>query len=289
MSTSPPEALPAPSQAASPETPGKSVAWYREPLLHFIVLGALVFAVDHFMLGSTEDPNTIVVGQQVDEEARKTFVAARGVEPDAAQLVALRKVWLDNEVLYREGVALQVDKGDVGIRERVIFKALNIISANLERPPYDDDVLRKWFESRRAKYDEPPRFDFKEAVLAQDNTEAAAQAFAAALNADTPVETQAGLRVFTGRPRANVLDSYGADFTDALEKAPPGEWRAMPTQDGWRVIQLVALKPGQPAEFERLKGVVLQDWTDAVMAEQRSAAVDALAKKYKIRYEGAAP
>ena len=60
------------------------------------------------------------------------------------------------------------------------------------------------------------------------------------------------------------------------------------TRDGWRVIQLTALTPGKPAVFENLHGVVFQDWTDAVMAEQRSAAVDALAKKYTLRVEGEA-
>lgn len=273
-------------RAAASLEAARSVAWYREPLLHFIVLGALVFAVDHFLLASAEDPNTIIVGAEVDQEARQVFLAARGVEPDATQLAALRKVWLDNEVLYREGLALQVDKGDTGIRERVIFKALNIVGANLERPPYDDKLLREWFESRREKYDEPPRFDFQEAVLSDDNTEKAARSFAAALNAGTPGDANAGLRVFKGRPKANLLQSYGPEFTEALEKSPLGEWRAYSTKDGWRVIQLTALVPGKTADFENLKGVVLQDWTDVVMAEQRTAAVDALAKKYKIRYEG---
>lgn len=279
-------------QAARPATgashtrfPGR---WLREPLVHFIVLGALLFSVDHWLISRNDDPDTIVVGAEVDEEARRVFRAARGVEPDAVQLAALRKVWLDNEVLYREGLALQVDKGDTGIRERVIFKALNIIGANLQRPAYDDTILRDWFESRREKYDEPARFDFEEAVLSDDNTEAAARAFAAALNAGAPGDAKAGLRVFKGRPRTNVLQSYGVEFTEALETSPVGEWRAQQTKDGWRVVQLTALAPGKPAVFENLQGVVLQDWTDVVMAEQRSAAVDALARKYTIRVEGAA-
>ena len=262
--------------------------WLREPLVHFIVLGALLFSVDHWLVSRTDDPNTIVMGAEVDEEARRVFKAARGVEPDAVQLAALRKVWLDNEVLYREGLALQVDKGDTGIRDRVIFKALNIIGSNLQRPAFDDKILRDWFESRREKYDEPARFDFEEAVLSDDNTEEAARAFAAALNAGTPGDAKAGLRVFKGRPKANVLQSYGAEFTEALETSPVGEWRAHQTKDGWRVVQLTALTPGKPAVFENLQGVVLQDWTDVVMAEQRSAAVDALAKKYTIRIEGEA-
>jgi hypothetical protein len=45
------------------------------------------------------------------------------------------------------------------------------------------------------------------------------------------------------------------------------------------------VKPPRAAEFEALRGAVLQDWTDAVMAEQRSAAVRTLAKKYTIKVE----
>ncbi|MDZ4104339.1 MAG: peptidylprolyl isomerase [Hydrogenophaga sp.] len=288
MSTSSQAATQAENHATGTSQNSALGRWLREPLVHFIVLGALLFSVDHWLVSGQDDPNTIVMGAEVDEEARRVFKAARGVEPDAVQLAALRKVWLDNEVLYREGLALQVDKGDTGIRDRVIFKALNIIGSNLQRPAFDDKILRDWFESRREKYDEPARFDFEEAVLSDDNTEEAARAFAAALNAGTPGDAKAGLRVFKGRPKANVLQSYGAEFTEALETSPVGEWRAHQTKDGWRVVQLTALTPGKPAVFENLQGVVLQDWTDVVMAEQRSAAVDALAKKYTIRIEGEA-
>ena len=92
--------------------------------------------------------------------------------PNADELEALHRVWLDNEVLYREGLALQVDKGDTAIRERVIFKALSVVDSNVKLPPADDQVLRTWFEAHRDKYDEPARYDFEEAALSGDNSEA---------------------------------------------------------------------------------------------------------------------
>src|SRR4029077_20656165 len=98
---------------------------------------------------------TIVVGREVDDEAKQVFRASRGRDPNAAELMALRRVWLDNEILYREGIALQFDKGDAAIRERVIFKALSVVDANVKLPPVNDSVLRKWFDSHRDKYDEP--------------------------------------------------------------------------------------------------------------------------------------
>jgi hypothetical protein len=262
--------------------------WLREPLLHFLVLGGLLFAIDHFIGGRTDDPRTIIVDASVDNQARQVFQAARGREPNEDELYALRRVWLDNEVLYREGLALGVDKGDKAIRERVIFKALSIVNAGLKLPPVDDQMLREWFEKNRAKYDEPARYDFQEAVLSGDNSEAATRAFAVALNTGTPGDAQAGLRVFKGRPYQNLMQSYGEEFAKALEELPPGEWHALQSRDGWRVMRLEAITPPKPAVFETLRGVVLQDWTDATMAEQRTAAVRALAKKYTVKVDAEA-
>ena len=263
--------------------PGHS--WLREPLLHFVILGGLLFAGDRLLLVRADDPRTIAVSGEVDDEAISTFKASRGRDPNGEELDALRRVWLDNEVLYREGLALGVDKGDAAIRERVIFKALSVIDSNVKLPPADDATLRKWFESHRVKYDEPARYDFDEAALSGDSSEAAVVAFVKELNAGTPGDSKAGLRVFKGRPRDNLLQSYGPELAEALVKAPLNQWQALKTRDGWRAMRLVASTPAKPGDFEVLRGVVRQDWTDAVAAEQRTAAVRALAKKYKVIHE----
>ncbi len=259
--------------------------WLREPLLHFALLGAVLFAADHLLVTRADDPLTIVVGAEVDAEARSVFTAARGREPNVEELSALRKVWLENEVLYREGLALQVDRGDPAIRERVIFKALSVVDASTKLPEIDDKVLQQWFQAHRDKYDEPARYDFQEAALEGKPGEAEVRAFVAALNAGTPGDAKAGLRVFKNRPHANLVQSYGGDFAKALEGSTAGEWRALSTRDGWRAIRLDANTPPRPADFASLRGVIQQDWTDAVLSEQRSAAVAALAKKYTIRAE----
>lgn len=281
-------ALPATSleqEIAPAASRGRWPLWLREPLLHFVLLGGLLFAVDHVISSRADDPHTIVMGTTVDNDARQLFKSSRGREPNAEELKALRQIWLDNEVLYREGLALQVDKGDSAIRDRVIFKALSIVDANVKLPPYDDKLLRDWFERHRAKYEEPARYSFQEAVLAGDNSESAIRAFVIALNAGTPGEAKAGLRVFKGRPQDNVVQSYGDEFTKALQHAHGSEWLALRSRDGWRAIQVESITPAKPAVFEALRGVVLQDWTDATMAEQRSAAVRALAKKYTVKIE----
>lgn len=276
------------NSSAAPQRQRTLPNWLREPLLHFVILGGLLFAIDHAMIGRVDDPRTIVMSAAVDNEAKQVFKASRGQEPNAEELDALRRVWLDNEVLYREGLAMQVDKGDTAIRERVIFKALSVIDANVKLPLIDDQRLAAWFENHRDKYDEPARYDFQEAALSGDASEGDVRAFVQSLNAGAPGDAKAGLRVFKGRPLANLIQSYGPEFPKALDVSRPGEWRALQTRDGWRAMRLDSITPPKSAVFETVRNVVLQDWTDATAAEQRTAAVRALTKKYQVKFESAA-
>jgi len=160
-----------------------------------------------------------------------------------------------------------------------------MVDSNVKLPAADDKVLRQWFEGHRDKYEDPARYDFEEAALSGDSSEAAVRAFVKELNGGVPGDAKAGLRVFKGRPHENLVQSYGADFARALEASPPGQWRAFATRDGWRAMRLDTLQAAKPAAFEALHGVVLQDWTDATMSEQRTAAVRELARKYRVTYE----
>jgi hypothetical protein len=259
--------------------------WLREPLLHFAVIGGVLFAVDHFVAGRKGGFDVIVIDAAVDQQAQDVFKAASGRAPTEDELYGLRRVWLDNEVLYREGMALRLNEGDSMIKDRVIFKTLSMINAGLQLPRFDDETLRAWFEKNRAKYDDPARYDFMEAVLAGEVNERRASEFAAALNAGDPGDAKAGLRVFKARPRENIVQSYGEDFAGKLEALTPGKWAALPHRDGWRVMQLQAVSAAKPASYEDLRGVVLQDWKDAMMAEQRAAAVREMARKYTVRVE----
>jgi hypothetical protein len=262
--------------------------WLSEPLLHFIVLGAMLFAVDHFFASRADDPNVIVVAKEVTDEARNTFRAARGREPNADELEALTRRWIDNEILFREGMTMRVEQGDKMIRDRVIFKALMMVESGLKRPPVNDSTLREWFEKNRVKYDDPARYDFQEAVLSAGTSETSARAFAQALNAGAPGDTQAGLRVFKARPAANLEQSYGVEFIKAIKGLPVGEWRALPAGDGLRVVRLDAVSQPKPGSFEMLRNVVLLDWTDATMAQLRTDAVRQRGQKYTVRRDSTA-
>jgi hypothetical protein len=264
-------------------------SWLSEPLVHFVVLGALVFVLDHMLVAREGDPHTIIVSADVNKELVGMFTDSHSRPPTPEELKSLQKVWLDNEVLYREGLAKGLDRGDQMLRDRIIFKSIGLIESGVEVRVPDDHVLKTWFEQHRDKYDEVPRISFEEAALSGGNDEAEVRSFVNALNAGTPGDAKAGLRVFKARPLSSIDQAYGADFTRSLQSQPMNSWSALQTRDGWRAIRVTEVRPGAPADFAQKHAAILADWKDANASEQRTAAVLELWKKYKIRYESATP
>ena len=166
---------------------------------------------------------------------------------------------------------------------------MSLTQSGLTLPKIDEAGVRKWFESKRDRYDTPIRFDFLEAVVTSDRSSEALNNFVAALNGKGKSDAESSLRVFKDRPRQNLVQSYGAEFTDAIEKSTPGVWQVLSSTDGLRVVRLEEIKPGAPADFENNKDAIYQDWRDDTMAQLSTNAVRDMAKKYKIREEEVKP
>lgn len=258
----------------------------REPLLHFLILGAAVFGIDHWLNAGSSSSRDIVVTALVQQEAKSIFESGMKRPPKPEELKVLLDRWIDNEILYREGLQLGLDRGDSGIRDRVIFKALSVTQAGIVLPEVDEAGLKAWFESNRDRYDTPARFDFLEAAVPSDTQLEAMQRFAVALNnnKDEP-GIESSLRVFRDRPRSNLLQSYGKDFTEAIEQLKPGQWQVLVSNDGPRVIRLETLKPGVAADFDELKVKVYQDWKDEMTSQRSKELIREMGKKYQIRQE----
>jgi len=259
----------------------------REPLTHFVVLGALIFAADSLVLSVRGDPQEIVITKETYDEARGAFVAGMKREPTAAELKVLTDRWLDNEVLFREGLALGMDRGDQAMKDRVIFKVLTATQSGLALPKIDEAGLREWFESRRDQYDLPVRVSFEEAVLsASDSTPEKLKKFVMALNNQQAPELEGSLRIFKDRPRPTLDQSYGTAFADALEKQTMGTWVVLESKEGYRAIRLTALTPGRAVSYDEMRDRVYTEWKEFTSSQLTKNAIREIAKKYRVRDEG---
>ena len=259
----------------------------REPLTHFIILGALIFVADYFLLSVRGDPQEIVITKETYDQARGAFVAGMKREPTAAELKVLTDRWVDNEVLFREGLALGMDRGDQAMKDRVVFKVLTATQSGLALPKIDEAGLRQWFESRRDQYDLPVRLSFEEAVLAaSDATPEKLKKFVTALNGQQAPELEGSLRIFKDRPKPTLDQSYGAAFADALAKQTMGTWVVLESKEGYRAIRLTELTPGRAVSYEEMRERVYTDWKEITSSDLTKNAIRDIAKKYRIRDEG---
>ncbi|HEY0466367.1 MAG TPA: peptidylprolyl isomerase [Polyangiaceae bacterium] len=206
---------------------------------------------------------------------------ARGREPTREELLALHRVWIDNEILYREGLKLSGGVAGASTREQLISRSLVEIDRKVRPTSVPDEELLRWFDSHRDRYDQPARFDFEDASPPGQPSEAIVRALAERLNADASARP-ADLRVFDKRSESNLQQSYGPDVAAALAQAQPGKWLALRASDGWRVMRLVALTPRTHADLGTHRDAVRRDCIEAQVSEKRAAAVQALWKSYKI-------
>ncbi|MBA2961730.1 MULTISPECIES: peptidyl-prolyl cis-trans isomerase [Ramlibacter] len=256
----------------------------REPLFHFVVLGALVFGADAALTAVRGGERDIAVPAAVRKEARDTFVGAARREPSEAEMRQFLARWIDNEILYREGLALGLDKGDPAMRERVIFKALNVVQAGIVLPPIDEAGLAAWFEANRKRYDVPARISFEEAVPAGEAPPPEnLRKFVDALNGQGTPALEASLRSFKQRPRETVVEAYGEKFAHALEDLAPGTWAVLDSGGGLRAVRLQERTAGRTASYADVRDIVYQDWKDDMAGKLTAQAVRELGRKYRVR------
>ncbi|MEL6186407.1 MAG: peptidylprolyl isomerase [Myxococcota bacterium] len=256
----------------------------REPLLQFLILGFVLFILDRARPRG-DDPHRIEVSENVYRELADVFESTHGREPTAIDLQPAVDSWLTNEVLYREGRSLQLDRGDDMIRERVIQKMRVMVHGGVVVPKPAEGELEAWFEARRERYAQPDLLSF--ALVEFGNDKAAAEAKAAEVRratAEGETLDAGGLRVigFTRRPRSNVEAMFGADFTKALEKLASGEWTTLESRRGWHMVRMDEVLRGQTADFSRAKSQALKDWHQDTLNRQAWEAIEDVRGKYDI-------
>ena len=111
----------------------------REPLVQFVALGALIFAVAHFAQRERSmAERRIVVDEQVQRRIVQVSQTQTGITPGPEQLERLVDDYIDDEVLYREALRLGLDQGDEIIRRRLIQKA-QFLQRDLADPAQPDE------------------------------------------------------------------------------------------------------------------------------------------------------
>src|SRR5712671_7772251 len=178
---------------------------WREPLVHFVLLGALIFGADAVLHPPPKDDKVITVTKAMRQSFIENFDEDKSRSPSEAELEKMIESWVASEILYREGKMLAVDRGDDMIRDRIAFKLQLLIFDQIRVAPPTEDELRAWFADNHQRFDEPERVGF---YLTPPTDESTARRQLDDIQAQRESETlQKQTRAILGRPVASLAAS----------------------------------------------------------------------------------
>lgn len=275
--------------------------FFREPLVHFLIIGAALFVVYAFW------------GQQDAEEQGRTIDMSAGEinwltevwtkrwmrPPTDEERAGLINQYLREMVLYREAVAMGLDKDDPVIRRRLGQK-LEFLSQDLITPqPPTEDELRAYFEKHIDRYQKPDLVTmtqvFFDPDLRGDKTLADAEAIKKQLQAlkKVPLDTQSYgdsfmlQNYYPERTEAELLKLFGSGFARSVFELTPKQWHG-PVLSGYgtHLVYVHDHQKAAPPTFAEAKEQVSQEWDSDKREDLNEQFVASIIARYDISIDG---
>jgi peptidyl-prolyl cis-trans isomerase C len=278
------------------EQPSLVRRWLREPLLHFLLAGALIFAIYdllHPAADRIDRANQIVLTKDDLRQLAVHWLAQGRPPPTADQMRALVEQRVREEILFREAAALGLDKDDEIIKRRLTQKMDFLAEdvAALQDP--GDAELKAWFAQNADRFALPPRASFRHLYFSFDRLGAHDRA-AAALDkiAGNPAVAPEVVKVadpfmlqdyYAERAPEQIAKEFGPDFAKTVFQLKPGAWRGpIRSGYGWHLVFVDAIELRRVPAFEEVEPDVKSAWLDQKRSEIKRIAFEAMRARYTV-------
>lgn len=283
------------SSSSPSRTPGKRryvTRMLREPLVHFLFIGALLFVTyDFFNADPDMGGNRIVVDDGVVANIVQRYAAVWRRPPTTEELRGLISSYIHEEVLYREGVAMGLQNDDSVVRRRVRQKVDVLAEESGRETAPTDAELQAYLDKHAADYALPTEMSFEQVMF--DTKKHARQINVVLTQARTELAEGVDIMTLgdmTMLPRRetrtsteSIARNFGKEFARALTELPVGTWQG-PVRSGYglHLVRVSERIPGRPAKLSEARAAVERDWEH----ERRVKAVDVYyrnaLKKYQV-------
>lgn len=268
----------------------------REPLIHFLLLGGALFGVYALSADVRTGPAASKeIRLSLDEISQLTLLYQSQWRrlPTPQELQRLVENKLQQEILYREALAMGLDRDDEIVKRRMAqkmqFLAEDVAAA---REPTTDE-LRGWFEKNSGKFAQPPRLSFRHLYFSPDRRGARARADAEqalAKLAGQPIDVKAANALadpfmfqeyYRDRAPEFLGKEMGPQFAVAVAKVTPGSWQGpIESGFGWHLAFVDTMIPGRVPAFEEVEADVRSSW----LSEQKALAWEKAYQDMRAKY-----
>jgi hypothetical protein len=268
-----------------------ALGFLREPLMHFLLLGALLFVAHRLLVADRTPDRHVVVPRALSSELAGEFRARAGREPNPAELSAAVEKWKRDEVAYREGLRLGLDKNDPVVRERVANKLREVeTKLGAIRQPTDAE-LDAWLFAHRDRYDVPARFDFEHYFVSKRASDAEGRArrllteLAEGRTPDDVGDVFREGRQLIGRSEIDVRGVFGVAFERGLQELEIGRWSLLESEAGFHAVRLQRRVARRAATRDGQRDELVRDLQAAEREKGESRALQELVDSYVFEEE----
>lgn len=273
--------------------------WVREPFFHFIIIGALLFALYEWSgKGSyTEAGNDIQITATATNELRQQWLKQNGSEADKDTLDELVDSLVYQEVLLREAKRLGLDKNDIIVRRRLIQK-MEFLSANLaQMQTPDEEALLAYYELNKEKYRVAEKRSFTHIYLSKEKR---GERLIEDANALLAVLLEQGTRAgapergdnfilqydYSDRNQQQLAQVFGAEFAQALFNAKTEQWQGpILSEYGAHLVYIEQASESYFPEFAKIRTRVLDDTMKQQLNYLKDKNYDEMRSRYQINVD----
>lgn len=269
-------------------------ALLKEPLLHFVVAAALIFAgYSWWSAKQARADSTIFISSADMERMGALYTAEAGSLPNAQDIQGMIADHVRNEALSREARKLGLDEGDTIIERRLAQKMTFMISDLAEDKTPEDQALQEWFVANQNTFEAPARISFKHIYLSQSN-EARAAAMLQALNSsDANDWRKMGdafmlQREYVDLPSRETIRLFGVDFRNTVfELQARNDWQGpISSALGTHLVKIERLEPASIPEFDTIRPRVEVQWQEENRKRQNAKSIGEIVSRYHVELEG---
>jgi len=274
----------------------------REPLLHFLLLGAAIFAAYSLVSkGSSGEPGRIVVTQGQVASMAVGFTRTWQRPPTSDELEGLIRDRVREEVYCREAMALGLDKDDTIIRRRLRQKMEFITDDVAARAEPTDDELSAFLKAHADTFRVQRQFTFSHVYLsperhgenlARDAEQLLAQLKQAGEKADVSELGDPFLleRQFQSLPASEAVKQFGEQFAAKLGELSPRQWQG-PVESGYGVhlVWVSERTEGRVPALAEVRDAVRREWANARRLEGNEKFYQELLERYVVTIERPQP
>jgi hypothetical protein len=258
----------------------------REPLLIFALLAAVVFATERVLRAPEPDARRVEMSVNQRALLRASLRHELAREPSAAEVDAAVERWKLDEVAYREGLKLGLDRTNGAVRELVATAYKERLLADVRVAEPSEAELERFLAQHRDTYVEPVRYDFDTIISPAGSSEAAAwPLFDELVKATPPVSLPHDARRHEDRSFKEVARAFGVPFAQALDAATPGRFELFGSTQGFLVVRLRKRSGGTTPSLQMLRPRLVEVMTGERRLAAAEAALRERAKAYDIRAE----